>query len=277
MGIRIKKALCFALADLKVGKSSYNLEDERFQDWTKQKDGELYEKPDRVFPDFLNWILDERNQDEILQLLAQANGPDQYSWIDVRFGILSKAMEWAKLSDAEKKQIRGKFHTDFAYQPEYGMSNVFGIIPPEQVNFYRNDDMIDYYEAGCSAKNKIQWLDARTGRCGIYPNSAMIRIPGSTPIALGQQDLLGLSFTHKLEGKAELPPQIMGGDFNRLIGKWDKKQPPLVSEEIVKQLKTTYRPRIHASVLLWTHYLQLFNDWSKTVNQLRPCVYTYWS
>jgi len=281
MGMRIKKHLCYALDNVVTNKKT-RLADSRFQEWMlgikEEYDDEDYERPRRMFIPFLQWILDESKLSEHKEILAQANGPSEGDISGINWGIYQYAKDFMALPENEKKsKIESIFHLGFAYCGEFGFPNVFGIIPPEQKSFYRSDDMIDYYEAGGSVDVKIQWLDQRTGLCGIYPYGMMIRIPYKDKIRIVKENLVhDLPFL--MENNLEFfPDRINGGTYNILTGRFSEKIRPSLSNADIIKMNETYRPEIHASVILWTYYVGLFKDWAKTVNELRPCIYTYWS
>lgn len=275
MGIRIKKNLCYAL---EISHKEHIIDDSRFQDWvTAYEDDEIYERPNRMFIPFLKWITDPEKKNEIVDILAQVNGIYEHDWMGVVFGPIPSARDFLKLSEEEQKaQVFHKFNINFIYDGEYGLPNIFGILPIEERSFYRRDDMIDYYEAGCTADGKVSWLDHREGRCGIYPHCMMIKIPGTDKIEISNNEASSL-LSYKNDNSGLLPDRLMGGDYNRLIGLWNRKRQPIVSHETVKKMNESYRPEIHASVILWAYYVGLFKDWAKTINELRPCIYTYWS
>lgn len=275
MGIRIKKVLCFALGDVKVKK--FRIVDPRFQPWVNEDD-EIYNRPQRMFRPFLDWIMDDSKEQEQLELLAAANGPSQSDKYGITFGILTKAREFFKLAEEERaKNLEKMFHINFVHQREYGLPRIFGIIPPEQPDWIRRDDSLDYYDAGGVASCKVKWLDRFSG---IYPHNMMIKKPHvesvRLPDCVADFELPFSISTHQPEPRV-LPVRLMGGDYNRLTGRFNPKVGSIVGVEKTKEMDKAYRCDIFPSVLLWTHYVGLFTDWAKTVNELRPCLYTYWS
>ena len=51
---------------------------------------------------------------------------------------------------------------------------------------------------------------------------------------------------------------------------------PLVTGETLQLLLGHYRTAIADSVVLYTYFVNIFTDWRKTVEDLKPMVYTYW-
>lgn len=280
MGIRIKKHLCYALDNVVTDEKTSRLVDSRFSNWMLRENGEYDEAYDRVremFVPFLEWIRDETKISEHKKILAQANGPSESDMSSVDWGIYQYAKDFLDLPEKEKEyKLEQMFHLDFVYCGEYGLPNVFGIIPPHIKQFYRYDDMIDYYEAGCSADSKVQWLDQRTGRCGIYPHNMMIRIPHKEKIKIVKENLIS-DLPYSMTNLEFLPDRIGPGEFNRLIGVFSEDMKASLCNTDIEKAKEVYRPEIDGSIILWTHYVGLFTDWAKTVNELRPCIYTYWS
>jgi hypothetical protein len=275
MGIRIKKVLCYALSDVKV--KNFRIVDSRFQPWVNDED-EIYDRPQRMFRPFLDWIMDDYKEQEQLELLATANGPNQNDKYGITWGILCKAREFFKLSEEERtKNFEEMFHINFVHQKEYGIPSIFGIIPPENPKWMRRDDLLDYYEAGGVPKCKVKWLDRFSG---IYPHNMMIKKPHAENVRLPDcvADFeLPFSISNNQTEAKVLPARIMGGDYNRLTGRFYPKASSIVGIEKTKEMDKAYRCDIFPSILLWTHYVGLFTDWTKTVNELRPCIYTYWS
>lgn len=278
MGIRIHKNLCYALPDVKV--KDYRIVDPRFQSWIRDPDDELYERPRRMFIPFLEWIMDPSKSQEIIDLLAIANGPSESDIFGLSFGITQQAKEFFKLSEEERQsQLDKLFHVNFIHQPEYGLPKIFAIIPPEHPDWARYDNLIDYYDNQGIPRDRVRWLDHH---CGIYPHNMMLRKPHMPSIRLADSTKdCELPYSPERQKRQPdprlLPDRLFGGEYNRIVGKYSPKLPALVAPEMVKQMGKTYRCDIYTSVLLWTHYVGLFNDWAKTVNELRPCIYTYWS
>lgn len=248
MGIRIKKVLCFALGDVKV--KNYRIADSRFQSWINEED-ELYNRPQRMFRPFLDWIMDASKEQEHIELLAAANGPSKSDNYGITFGILSRARDFFKLSEEERARSLNKtFHINFIHKSEYGLPRIFGIIPPEQPEWIRSDDLIDYYDAGGVAKCKVKWLDRFSG---IYPHNMMVKKPHvegvRLPDCVADFELPFSVSNHQPEPRV-LPVRLMGGDYNHLTGRFDSKRGSIVGVEKTKEMDKAYRCDIFPSVLL---------------------------
>jgi len=72
--------------------------------------------------------------------------------------------------------------------------------------------------------------------------------------------------------------RLNGGDYNRIIGKWDEKQPPLVEGGLLKHFLEDYRPQIPLQATIVFYAIKdAFKDPSKTFNALRPMLTVYWA
>ncbi len=245
MGIRVHKALCYALEDVKV--KDYRIVDDRFSDWFLDEETDAYyECAKEKFEPFIKWILDESNKDLFVKILEEANGPSKgdaaYIFV-LRHAFRENSIE----------KLRKEMRYNFISETEFGIPSLFGIVPFEGGNFYRYDDQIDYYEETYKDRkedcqiNTVKWLDIRNKCSGVYPFQGLIKIPNSP-------DIEGLA--------TRLFPSDMIFYKN---------------EDEIDKISKSYRPMIHTSVILWTYYLGIFKDWKTTVNQLRPCLYTWWS
>lgn len=262
MGIRIHKILCYALTDVKTDVEKYKIIDDRFNLFAVEKIIETggYE----VFKSFLKWAWE--NQDgECVDILKQVN-PDasnlrHYSVVDISFrwelnianGKTDKRMGQNIIQEEPKW-----CDNSYVWDSEFGLPNVFGFVPCEYPDFYRYDDIIDYYdcEPDYSANPKLKNLDHR---CGIHPhNGIMLRIKGRPE-------------------KYDFKEKIDVGEFQAYTGQWSSKDKPLKGEEVKQYFLENYRPIIPSSVLLWTYYIGIFSNWQETVQQLRPVIYTYWA
>lgn len=258
MGIRIHKCIGWGLTD--VESSDYHIKDPRFNPEVTGYD--WWEDEDKRNAAFIEWIADKDNQVKASELMCRANGDDvkdekkfgaeAFRVMNLDFDLLRAAKNW---SEGKKDEV--KFERGIEYHGEYGLANVcvFKPIFDPFKKYFRWDDLIDYYEAGTDTSNKVQLL---TNRCGIYPYVGMLRIPGTKQ-------------SHEKFG-SHMDPAM----YNRLTGLWGESQPPLVQGEYLDDLLKNYRPRIHPAVMIYTHFIGIFVDWEKTIQQLRPMIYTYW-
>ena len=186
MGTRIHKVLGYALTDVEG-----ELADERFN--PSFVENGIYQAHSK---ELCQWIL--KNEDEALGVIKEFNCSDHRDLSLLKLGI--------------KEQ---KIHDNlFIYDSEYALPNVFLICPPEFIDWYRYDDIIDYYDddRGSNLEPSVKEVE-----CGIFPHTMMLRIPGSP-------DFQG-SFKHFNYDKK--PKYINPATFQQLTGRWsDTVQAP---------------------------------------------------
>lgn len=237
MGIRINKVLGWGLCDVQT-KETFTVTDPRFSGLLNEKN--CWDIIEGRCKAFAGWIRDPEKHQEAAEALGKAWGQPLD---DTEFRL---EISWLK------KSVEKKDHY-YCYDPEYGDPSVIVFLPIETSSqWWRHDDTIDYYEAGEPSSN----VKPLTRRCGIYPFLGMCRIPNTGP--------------------SKFPNRIGPADYNQMVGRWDKDLPPLVKEPYLTDLKRNYRPVIPTSILLWTYYVGIFANWEKTVQELRPMIYTFW-
>lgn len=139
---------------------------------------------------------------------------------------------------------------------EYGLDFIT-IVPPTIGNWCRYNDTIDYYE--CFAKgepiNRVDYIDG-----GIYPYNGLY-MRKSTGKQLSLRDPVDslLSRIRYLPGRVDLLDILNKLGFASL-------------EEYENEIV----PQIPIEVRLFCEFTKIFKD-NKTINELKPCLYTYWS
>ena len=230
MSIRVHKALGYGTDALVVEqKKGYNeLADPRFE-----KEGFHGERGRvKVTPE----VLEANKKAVLLALTEEAGG-------DARKGVLFYE---SVCGDFVKKQ-----DVRMVYEFEYSDIPAVVLIPPECDDWYRHDDIIDYYECGCGIKTSFRYLE---GVGGIFPwTGQMIRFRG--------------------EGD-ELPMEV--GEYNREVGRWDEKIKPIAKGDRLKDLLENWRPTLPWSILAWIQCQPWITDKKAFTDMLRPCIYTYW-
>lgn len=251
MGIRIHKVMGWGLDDVRHEDDSPT--DPRFN--PKFEQDEEYQEFLYSFPkDFLTWV--SSHEDEAIAICRSANG---------EYGSKHPCLDMVLQGFAQDILDASREAPDdpFVYDGEYGAPNVFLIVPIEQgKRWSRYDDAIDYYETP-DAEPMVNRLDHR---CGIYPWTNMLKIPGTPEVP---------DIVKKYLGDQKKFSSINPATFNQLTGRWVENR-PAPNAEVAEYLLANYRPLIPDSVLLMTHYCKIFTDWQNTVQQLRPMIYTYW-
>lgn len=158
-----------------------------------------------------------------------------------------------------KERSHYDFYRCFVHNAEYGLKNVFCIVPPDcYKTWYRYDDTIDYYDErerfaeGDGAYFKV--FDD-----GLYPYNGLF-----WDVATGESirnwaayRRLINSGTHETDGSAlDLAKALIAKD------NWN---------EIISRINSI----VPASVELLCEYTQLFSD-ANTFRTLKPMKYVYW-
>ena len=252
MGIRIHKVMGWGLQDVKCNDSC--IVDPRF---TPEKElcgvyGSYYGYVEEKIPLFPKWI--EENMQEVSAVVSKASGEED--------GFYKQQFEFhIRLLNTAIVELGHKTPDFFTHQGEYGLPKVVVFTPLDCPEWSRFDCTIDHYEAGCNSRNKV--LDL-TKNCGIYPYIGMMRIPGTIPA----KSSIGADVPLL---RAKMEPSA----YNMAVGRWDKKCPPVATGTVLKDLLENYRPVIPEAIMALIYYLRLFKDFQKTVQEVRPMIYTY--
>ena len=240
MSTRIHKILGWGLSDINNSiEEDERLDSEACCDYDKL----------RAIDEFLDWV--KNNGEEAKEVKKKVDGEGHgCSFLDITF-LLSKKED----GTIDKSKI----HDFLTYDSEFGNSSVMIFCPITAHDWYRYDDIIDYYEAGCGVgEGEVNVL---TNCCGIWPYStSMIHIPGSPKY-----------------GEEGFPESMMGGDYNREIGVFSKEMRPILKGDDLDYYKKYYRPSIAPSLILHLYWLKIFTNFYETIHELRPMIYTYWS
>lgn len=255
MGIRIKIQLGYGLTNLNVEKNGRITDDPRInEDFTDEESyDKLYES--KTVDEFAQWIHSEFEKDkednECADIIRRANGNYSKDFMMPPFDVYSY------INDKDREQCKRDIKSNapfFRYDSEYGLSNVICFSDPFSPDWQRHDDMIDYY----MSEDSTPEVKDLTSRCGIYPNISMIKIP-------------------HIELEEKWRDKYAPSEYNMMVGRWEKDREPILSGEMLEIALNSYRPLIPDSILLWTYYIKIFKDWERTVQELRPMIYTYWS
>ena len=249
MGTRIHKIIGWGLNDIQI--ENLDIVDFRINtDFFKSED---YWKKENDVEDFFQWIKDNREKCE--QIIREVE-PDRLTGKKER-----KRREYSDIGitlafwDREKEKKKYNRYA-ITHDAEYGMGEVLLFSPVDEPNFYRFDDIIDYYEANCQIENHIKIL---TSSCGIYPYLGVVHIPGSPNW-----------------GKEEYRYVYDPSEYNQMVGAWSPTMKPLLEGETLEYFKKYYRPVIPSVIILHAYWLNIFTDFKKTIQELRPMIYTYW-
>jgi len=243
VGTRIHKVIGWGLTDIKCDEKDIPIDHRLNVEAFKPS---IFYKKEGDFEGFINWV--QNNKEECKNIVDKVDGREEgrsSSSLDMTF-IFGK-IEDGKIDKSKfiRPVVRG----------EYGMSNVMMFRHLTHQDWGRYDDIMDYYECD-ESQDSVKDL---THRCGIWPYQGIIHIPGSPKY-----------------GKEGYPDYMNGGEYNMAIGIWTEKTPPLLSGDKLDYYKTYYRPVIAGSIVLHIYWLDIFKDFYKTIQELRPMIYTYW-
>lgn len=163
------------------------------------------------------------------------------------------AMELSLLKNHENKNLR-KTDCYFHYDDEFGLENVFCIVPLFHYQWWRRDDDLDYVEeASKYAKDKGNWFKVFGN--GFYPYNASF-MDARTGKPLGE-----FAFEYYKQKR---------GKLNR---SWLLDKLKFATVEEADQYIV---PAIPECIQMMCKFTKIFKKIS-TINSLRPIEYCYWS
>jgi hypothetical protein len=250
MGTRIHKVMGWGIDTIEV--EDFNITDSRINtDFFKSEE---YWKREGDIKGFFQWMEDSREECEQIVRVVEPNrwtGGEREK--DFHHDVGITLAFWKREQKEGKKRYNCHAVT---HDAECGMGEVLLFSPIDSPDFYRCDDTIDYYESGCQIDNHVRCL---TKHCGIYPYQGIIHIPDSPKW-----------------GEESYPHFVEPGDYNQMVGAWSSNHKPMLTGEKLEYFKTYYRPVIPSVIILHAYWLNVFNDFDKTIQELRPMIYTYW-
>lgn len=274
MGIRINKVIGYGLQNLRTkrlepkNKHSVIIPNDRRWDydlhqqkWDNSRETSLSK--------FLEWCKD--NEKMLVERAAAEKLLDEQH---------CKSDHWLMVSGIEdrleKKDISWTApYSCVEWDSEYGLKNVMNFTPAEHYHDWRrHDDAIDYYEETLRCRSK------KIAHTGIYPYDSTLRQfrEPNSDIKKKLEKYRKEVYDFSKSGRANC---MSGGNYNQLIGKWDKKIAPIVKDEdVLRHLVNDWRPIVPIGVLALIEYLGSFPDpygQHGIVNSLRPMVYVYWA
>lgn len=250
MGIRVHKALGYGVDTIRVRK--YQSDDPRLNEAILYK---LREEYDDLDQGKLMKKLQDAKKDiiELHQIFNNSvlNKTEEIGVFD--FTWMMKAM----YDQTDPEMPSDLLHWD----TEFGIGEVMLFRPFSHKNWLRYDDPIDHQE---ESRNRCETLDTP-----IYPWSWW------TKIREPERKLEGSYKSYCRDSDMQF---IDSGDYNQLVGRWDKKSPPLAKKNDLDHFLNDYRPifPIDVTAMLWL-FSPAFKDIVEFGNALRPMIYVYWS
>lgn len=167
---------------------------------------------------------------------------------------------------------------------EFGKPNVMVFQPFSCVEEWsRYDNIIDYTEESSRyhCKDRVHDLG---NHCGIYPYlNGMVRVRGPKVEILPSMVALGgggdRHCSEVTVDECNIPIRLGGGFYNQLVGRWDKKIPPIAKDAVLEHLLNDWRPSLPLELIWMLTYMDdrgCFNDVEAVKAALRPVLYVYW-
>lgn len=245
MGIRINKAIGYGLKDLKQSID----EDTRIT----LNDEDIYQTD---FNDFKLLLEDEEKCLEILtSTFGVTSSKAKLNLFNIKIALkmFAKHKKYPQCNDFIDYNIENSKFILF-----YPINNV---INAPYGTWKRHDDVIDYYENRIYKENLSDTIVdlSEHGACGLFPyNHAMLLKPGRENKTKIDRDTIEASL------------------YNQLVGNWSSNVKPCANEETVKHLLEDWCCDIPASIILFIHYFNIFQD-PMTVYELKPLLCQWWS
>ena len=159
---------------------------------------------------------------------------------------------------------------------EFGLNNVLLLQPPDQFEWYRYDDAMDYLEE-TSLHKQLHRCEFLGNGLGIYPYDRRVirrRVPEKA-------NLFGEANYSKINGvicdeqgdPKVLPTQL----YSQLTGVWEDSIGAIAKGRLLDHLKKDWTPQVPASVISLVVLCGLFKNCRDIINRVRPMLYVYWS
>jgi len=242
MGIRINKVLGYALTDVRADTNKWEITDPRFN-----KDGYTTDWEDSKFTI-------EGFKEHLIAKIKEI-GEDDLDRFNYRLTL--RGLE-AKEGDMFRYPLRG-FYECVTYDMEFGSPNVIVFSPIScHKEWKRYDNAIDYYDPANSDDGAITESVIKLNR-PLWPWDTYTNIKLDPPETLKyeQQHFISILQQGFVDGDEDEYVQKMGFDN---VADMEKHVIPTIPPEVVEMIK----------------YLKIFKD-EKTIYELRPVIYGYWS
>jgi len=151
------------------------------------------------------------------------------------------------------------------YEPEYGIDNIFLIIPPGYNDWQRYDNIIDYVEfENVRINNSYKILNQ-----GIFPYNGFHQNQYGEKLNSNCSCEWWRYYNSILDG--DIKQENISG-INLILDQLSKK----MGFQNFHDCKNNIRPLVPDIIKLFCEWCNIFVD-PMTINQLRPIMYTYWS
>lgn len=234
MGIRVHKILGYGLNDIEY--SNDKVTDKRIN---------VEALKDCREKSFIEWF----NDQDIKLLAYTISRLFKLDYKNLYFNFRLTSFE-------NNKNLLSRYRV-LTYDDEFGFDNVMLITPPDQKNWYRYDDIIDWIEESFEPRVVDLFKDGKTG---IYPYEGRV---GRNPFLKTPS-----AFNDKTT--------ISGGEYNRFVGKWDTKIDPIATGEALDDLLNNWKPALPPIIFAYLVFSNILTH-PKYAYDLRPLLYVYWS
>lgn len=272
MGIRVNKVIGYGVKNLKP-------DDPRI-DWEELHHSEHREKRgDTDMSQFIRWLGTKKVQKRLFELHLREypgidDGMQRFLRSDTKF-LTQNIKTQMKNHPSAWMYLRGGPAACLIHDGE-GRENVMVFLQPDAPDWHRHDDIMDYYEEH-GRDGPIDRVKDLTPQGGIHPyNVGMIRFrkPSKGVYPDFEKDSFGDHPEIKLDEHGMLSMSV--GTYNRLVGRWDPKLPPLVDKKRLLHLKRPWRPKVPLGVLAVLLWHDCFPDLEGFIDDLRPMMYVWW-
>jgi hypothetical protein len=180
---------------------------------------------------------------------------------------VSDAMQDFDFVKSARGQIDFYEHLQYNCIGSLTIDEGFVLLPFLCRDWYRYDDSIDFIEEHDQDGPVTRFVHLK--RCGIYPYLGMTRFRNPNNIVLPEN----ITVSRLRDGA------ISPSDYSRAVGWWDPKMKPLAKGDVLKHLLEDYRADIPCSIGIIVTLISnsLKCEPREFLNQLRPCIYVYWS
>ena len=273
MGIRVNKVIGYGVKNLKH--DGYTMTDSRV-DWDKLFHPDKSERRwERDMNSFRRWLQGKKTQERLLELhLREYPGINDHirkfrEESDIRF--LASHLKTVRKNHPSAWMRRP---TDcLVHQTEYGLPNVMVALSPDCPDWYRHDDIIDYYEE--TDRDGPRRYAKPIANGGIYPYCGqMIRFRNPPPGIYKPGTTVPESSEIKTDGLG--PVSMPVGSYNRLVGRWSSDLPPMAKGKLLSHFRRSWRPSVPLGVLAILLWHDCFPDLEKFIDDLRPMKYVWW-
>jgi hypothetical protein len=285
MGIRVHRVIGYGLTDIQHKRGTIN--DSRFN--MDRFDALCYgDEKKYTVARFLRWLrCNRRRLAQLAEKEAHRRCTPRDHKMDEGLFLMNYLPQSPRLRGPQMfeylKQKYLYFYKAVIYAHEFGKSNIMVFRPFGCAEEWtRYDNIIDYCEETVHYNSRSR-VKSLAPLCGIYPYiGTMVRVRDPKIGLLPALEKLGREAEYSPEIKVDehgLAVALQGGFYNRLVGRWDKRQPAVAQGIFLDHLLNDWRPYLPTELLWLLTYMNdqgCFNDVEAIKRDLRPLLYVYW-